>query len=104
MTSSGVDGFDDNRSGVLAWFARNQVAANLLMVAIVATGLVVSGRIRQEVHPTFALDKVDISIEYRGASPEEVERSIILPVETELRGMEIIRKLTALAREGGESS
>ena len=72
---------DDYTRGALAWFARNEVAANLLMVAIVCSGIVVAGRIRQEVYPAFAMDVVDISMEYRGASPEEVERSIILPIE-----------------------
>lgn len=89
--------------GPLAWFARNSVAANLLMLAIVATGLIVSRNIRQEVLPIFALDEVEIDLEYRGASPEEVERAIILPVEAELRGMEIIRRVESVAREGRAS-
>jgi multidrug efflux pump subunit AcrB len=86
--------------GPLAWFAQNSVAANLLMIAIVATGVAVAQGIRQEVIPNFALDEVEIEIEYRGASPEEVERSIILPIEAELRGMELIRRVEAIAREG----
>lgn len=91
---------DAELRGPLAWFARNSVAANLLMLAIVATGLAASQTIRQEVLPIFALDKVEIDMEYRGASPEEVERSIVLPIEAELRGMEIIRRIEAIASEG----
>jgi multidrug efflux pump subunit AcrB len=90
-------------SGILAWFARNHVAANLLMVAIVVIGLVIASGIRQEVYPTFALDTVGIRMEYRGASPEEVERSILLPIESELRGMELVRKINAVATEGRAS-
>ena len=86
--------------GILAWFARNHVAANLLMIAVIVTGLLVARNIRQEIYPTFTLDAVEIEMEYRGASPEEVEQSIILPIESELRTMEIVREITASAREG----
>ena len=95
-----ADSTDAELRGPLAWFARNPVAANLLMIAIVATGLVVAQSIRQEVIPLFALDEVEIEMEYRGASPEEVERSIIQPIEAEIRGMEIIRRVEAVAGEG----
>ena len=86
--------------GILAWFAKNHVAANLLMAAIVITGLVVARGIKQEVFPTFLLDTVQIQMEYRGASPEEVERSIVLPIESELRGLELVRRLHSQATEG----
>ena len=86
--------------GLLTWFAKNQIAANLLMVAVVVTGLIVSLNIRQEIYPTFTLDVVEISMEYRGASPEEVEQSIILPIESELRSMELVREITGTASEG----
>ncbi len=85
---------------IISWFARNHVAANLLMLAVVVTGLLVSQNIRQEIYPTFTLDVVEITMEYRGASPEDVEQSIILPIESELRSMEIIREITATASEG----
>ncbi len=87
-------------AGILTWFARNHVAANLLMFAVVAVGLIVARGIRQEIYPTFTLDVVEIEMEYPGASPEEVEQSIILPIEAELRGLDLIRKVTSIAREG----
>ena len=90
----------NQHKGVLAWFARNHVAANLLMIAVVAIGLVSAMRIKQEVYPSFEIDTVRISMQYRGASPEEVETSILLPIEAELRGMELVRRTVAIAREG----
>ena len=86
--------------GIMAWFARNHIAANLLMFAVVATGLLVAKNIRQEIYPSYTLDVVEIEMRYRGASPEEVEQSIIFPIESELRGMEIIREIHAQASEG----
>ena len=95
-----TDTSESGFQGLLTWFAKNHVAANLLMVAVVVTGLIVSLNIRQEIYPTFTLDVVEISMEYRGASPEEVEQSIILPIESELRSMELVREITGTASEG----
>ena len=86
--------------GLVAWFARNHVAANLLMVALVALGITTIFKIKQEVFPTFVLDTVVVEVQYRGASPEEVEQSVIVPVESELRGLEMVRRLEAVAQEG----
>ncbi|MDF1755003.1 MAG: efflux RND transporter permease subunit [Verrucomicrobiales bacterium] len=95
-----MSGTPNNRRGLIAWFACNDVAANLLMIGIVVTGLLVAKGIRQEVYPVYELDTVEIDMDYRGASPEEVERSVILPIESELRGMELVRRIVSVAREG----
>jgi len=97
--------FDDTSSatGLLAWFARNHVAANLLMLAVVVVGLVVAGNIRQEIYPIFELDTVEIEMQYRGASPEEVEQSILLPIESEVRSLELTRRIVSTASEGRAS-
>jgi multidrug efflux pump subunit AcrB len=97
--------FDNTSSatGILAWFARNHVAANLLMLAVVVVGLVVAGNIRQEIYPIFELDTVEIDMQYRGASPEEVEQSILLPIEAEVRSLELTRRIESSASEGRAS-
>lgn len=87
-------------TGIIAWFARNPVAANLLMLAVVVVGFAVARNIRQEIYPIFEIDTVVVSMQYRGASPEEVEQSIILPIESELRGMELTRRIESSASEG----
>lgn len=92
-----------SEKGIISWFARNDVAANLLMIAIVVTGLLVARSIRQEVYPVYELDTVGVDMDYRGASPEEVERSVVLPIEAELRGMELVRRIVSVAREGNAS-
>ncbi len=90
-------------TGLIAWFARNHVAANLLMLAVVVVGIVVARNIRQEIYPLFQIDTVEVSMQYRGASPEEVEQSIILPIESELRGLELTRRIESTASEGRAS-
>jgi multidrug efflux pump subunit AcrB len=86
--------------GPISWMARNPVAANLLMIILMAGGLLMSGRIKQEVFPEFELDIIQIVVPYPGASPEEVEQGILLAVEEEIRGLNDIKKITATAQEG----
>ncbi len=87
--------------GLLAWFARNHHAANLLMIVVLAVGIISIFKIKQEVFPVFVLDTVVIDVQYRGAGPEEVEQSVIVPIESELRGLEMVKRLEAVASEGG---
>ena len=59
-------------TGPIAWMAKNHVTANLLMIAFIFGGLLMSTRIKQEIFPDLQLDYVFISVPYPGASPEEV--------------------------------
>lgn len=87
---------------MIAWFARNGVAANLLMLVIVITGLYsVSNRTPLEVFPSFELDIVNITVLYRGATPAEAEEAVVLRIEEAIFDIEGIEKITAVAHEGG---
>ena len=55
-----------DRKGLLAWFASNHVAANLLMLLIVAAGLLSIFTAKMEVFPEFSLDMINVSIPYLG--------------------------------------
>jgi multidrug efflux pump subunit AcrB len=70
------------------------------MIAVVVVGLVVARNIRQEIYPLYEIDTVVVDMQYRGASPEEVEQSIILPIESELRGLELSKRIESTASEG----
>jgi len=87
--------------GTIAWFVRNPVAANLIMVLIIAGGLVslFGGTIVQEVFPEFSIDLITVQVPYPGAAPEEVEEAVCLRVEEAIQGLNGIKKLTSSARE-----
>jgi multidrug efflux pump subunit AcrB len=80
--------------------ARNSVAANLLMMALLVGGVFSIANIKQEVFPEFELDFVNISVSYPGASPEEVEQGIVLAIEEAIRGLDGVKRVTARANEG----
>ncbi|MHC4779285.1 MAG: efflux RND transporter permease subunit, partial [Planctomycetota bacterium] len=62
--------------GVIAWFAKNPVAANLLMILVIAGGVFAASTMRMENYPELSVDIVTVTVPYPGASPEEVEESI----------------------------
>lgn len=86
--------------GPIRWMAGHSVAANLLMAVLLIGGLLFSFQIKKEVFPEFDLDIVTITVAYPGASPEEVERGIVLAIEEAVNGLEGIEKVTATANEG----
>jgi len=92
-----------SKSGMIAWMVQNRVTPNLLMIVFLLGGFLVSLSIKQEVFPEFDLDMVSVSVSYPGASPEEVEQSIVLALEQAVQGVEGIDEMTATASEGGAS-
>ncbi|MCG7576079.1 MULTISPECIES: efflux RND transporter permease subunit [unclassified Halomonas] len=88
------------RKGPLAWMVDHGVAPNLLMVLFIVGGLMASLAIKKEVFPEFETEIVQVTISYPGATPEDVEQSLLLPVEAAIADVEGIDELTASASEG----
>ncbi len=86
--------------GPIAWFARNPVAANLMMALMLAGGVLVAPSLRQEMFPDIDLDVVTIAVPYPGASPFEVEEGVCVPVEEALQGLAGIKRIRSTASEG----
>ena len=86
--------------GLIAWFARNHVAANLLLVFICALGYYAISILKKETFPTFTLDMIEIGVPYPGAGPEEVEKGILVKIEESLTSIQGIDELRSVAREG----
>jgi multidrug efflux pump subunit AcrB len=87
-------------TAVLAWFARNSVAANLIMILILASGLLTLSNVKQEVFPELALDLITVTVPYLGAAPEEVEEAVCVRIEEEIQSLEGIKRITSRANEG----
>lgn len=89
-----------DRSGPIAFMARNGVAANLLLLLMVVAGYFSYTSIVQEVFPESSLDTVSVSVTYPGATPEEIEESIVQKVEEAVEAIEGVKEITATASEG----
>mgnify|MGYP002825315387 CR=1 FL=1 len=66
---------------MIAWFAKNGVAANLLMVFLVVGGGFALVTMKMELFPAFSLDAISISVPYPGATPTEIEETICKRIE-----------------------
>ncbi len=86
--------------GILAWFAHNTVAANLLMWVILIGGLFSTLLINKEVFPSFNLNILNISVAYPGAAPQEIEEGINIKIEEAIQDVNGIKKVTSVAGEG----
>ncbi len=84
----------------VAWFVHNPVAANLLMFAIIAGGILSVSGIKKEVFPEFRANTINVSVVYPGASPEEVEESICKRIEEELESVDGVKELRSRSAEG----
>jgi multidrug efflux pump subunit AcrB len=83
--------------------ASHPVAANLLMLVFILGGFLSYLQTTQEVFPEFSTDTITVSIGYPGASPEEVEQSLVLAIEQALKDVDNLGEITATAREGSAS-
>ena len=86
-----------DRGGVIAFMARNGVAANLLMIFIVIAGLYSYSQIVQEVFPESSLDTIAASVSYPGATPEEIEESIVQRIEEAVQSIEGVKEIRSTA-------
>jgi multidrug efflux pump subunit AcrB len=85
---------------MIAWFVRNGVAANLIMVIVAVGGFVALPQLKVELFPEISLDQVLVRVVYPGATPAEVEEGIILRVEEAVQGVQGIRRISSTAAEG----
>ncbi len=85
---------------IIAWFAHNPVAANLLMVCLIGGGLVTAFTITKEISPRIETNYVTVQVPYRGGTPRDVEQGVLIKIEEAIQDLEGIREITATAREG----
>lgn len=91
---------DQTHKGWLAWFARNSVASNLLMVILLLAGIASVFTIKKQTFPEIQLEQVTIRVAYLGAAPQEVEEGIVDKIEESLRSLNGIKKIRSNAVEG----
>lgn len=82
------------------WSVEHRVTVNLVMVFLIVAGFFTARSMRREMFPQFSLDMIDVSVEYPGASPEEVEEGICIKIEEQLKSLEDVKTVYSSAIEG----
>ena len=86
---------------MIRWFARNDIAANFLLFGILAWGIWSAvEKVALEVQPTLEINEIRIDVAYRGGSPADVEKAVILPIEAALEGLSGIDVVESRADDG----
>ena len=89
--------------GLISWFVKNPVAANLLMVAMFVSGIFGYMNLEREFLPGTTINGMTVSVTWNGASPRDVNEQIVTRVEEAIDGLDGIEYIEATAREGGAS-
>ena len=79
---------------------RNPVTANLLMWGILIGGAFAGFNLRKELFPTVDPELITVSVEFPGATPEEVERLVARRVERAVEGITDVDEVTSVVFEG----
>lgn len=85
--------------GMIHWFTRNHVAANFLMILLLLAGLTTWFKIKKEIFPETSLDAVQIQVPFPNATPEDVEKGILLPLEDAIADVDGVDRYTSSALE-----
>ena len=87
-------------SGIVAWFARNAVAANLLMIVAFMGGIFGYTRMEQEMFPVVNVTGASVSVAWNGASPQDIEEQIVTRIEEAVADLNGLDRITSIASEG----
>lgn len=80
------------QTGLIAYFANNSVAANLMMIFIIIMGVIGYLTIQRQMFPNVEINYINVYANYPGASPQEIEESILIKIEESLKDITEIKK------------
>jgi multidrug efflux pump subunit AcrB len=87
-------------AALIEWFARNAVAANLLMVILLAGGLYTVFTIKKEIQPRIDTNFVTVTVPFLGATPADVEEGVVIKIEEAIQDIEGIKEIYSEASRG----
>ncbi|MCG9630310.1 efflux RND transporter permease subunit [Vibrio sp. Isolate30] len=87
--------------GIIAWFAQNSVAANLLMFGVILVGLFSVDGLRKEAFPSLEPDIVTVSVTYDSGDPVQAEEGIAMKIEEALETVSGIKHITSISDSSG---
>ncbi|MCF6439883.1 efflux RND transporter permease subunit [Pseudoalteromonas luteoviolacea] len=85
------------------WFIDNTVAANLLMFAIIASGVLALGQLRVESFPQIPASTISVSVSYPGGSAEQIDAGITQRVEEVISGIAGVKQVVSESSAGSST-
>jgi multidrug efflux pump subunit AcrB len=87
-------------SGFLKFFVEHKTAANIIMILMIVVGLLSIGRLNKQFFPDFDVEIVAVTIDWPGATAQEIDKNIVQLLEPELRPISGVKKVTSKSIEG----
>ncbi len=84
---------------LVEYFIKYEVSGNLIMFLILVFGIVGMMSLQSTFFPKVPSRNIIIQTVYPGASPEEIEESIILKIEDKIKGITGIERVTSISSE-----
>ncbi len=84
----------------LRFLVERGLMVNLITIFLVGLGMYAAFHINREAFPNVNLDLIQIDTTYPGATPEELERLVITPIEQELKALNGIDRMVSAAFPG----
>jgi multidrug efflux pump len=100
---SATQSYGDHRPNIVDWAIRRRRAALLILFFLLIAGIQSYDTIPKESEPDIAIPYIYVSMSYEGISPEDAERLLVRPMEKELKSIEGVKEMTAVASEGHAS-
>lgn len=94
---------ETEQKGIIAWFAKNPVAANLLMLSIIVLGIASVGSLRKEAFPTMDPRFITVSMTYDSGDPKQAEEGIAINIENALESIPGIKRITSTSTASGST-
>ena len=86
---------------MIDWFARNHVAANLLLFSIIIGGLIsLKTALKLDLFPEIEPDVINVFVPLRGATPEDMELGVAIRIEEAVQDLEGIDRIVSRSVEG----
>ena len=89
-----------HRNDVISLFAKHRVAANLLMVMMILAGVIALKKLNIQFFPNFDLDTIVVATSWSGASAEDIESGITIPLEQRLRSVDQLKEMSSSSAPG----
>ena len=87
-------------NSAIEFFARHRTAANLIMIIMLAIGMMSATRLNKQFFPDVDVEIIAVSVQWSGATAEDVDSNIIQPLEPELRSIANVKKVMSSSHEG----
>ena len=87
-------------SGFLKFFVEHRTSANIIMILMIVVGLLSIGRLNKQFFPDFEVEVVAVSVNWAGATAEEIDKNIVQLLEPELRPISGVKKVSSKSVEG----